>query len=80
MSVIEARSPSTHKGYLLNGLVWFVVPFSLATSLGLGAFALDLPIMMQKVVKGLVPLHAPPHHALHGRPGRHPDPRRHLSG
>ncbi|KAK8616278.1 hypothetical protein V6N13_017833 [Hibiscus sabdariffa] len=27
---------STRKGYLMRGVVWFVVPFSLATSLHLG--------------------------------------------
>ncbi|KAK9928252.1 hypothetical protein M0R45_025398 [Rubus argutus] len=34
VSAIAARPSSTHKGYLLGGLVWFAVPFSLATSLG----------------------------------------------
>ncbi|CAK7355951.1 unnamed protein product [Dovyalis caffra] len=47
--------PQTHKGYLLGGLVWFAVPFSLATSLGLGALALDLPITDSKASHGLVP-------------------------
>ena len=55
MSAIAARPSSTHKGYLLGGLVWFAVPFSLATSLGLGALALDLPITAAEVAKGLVP-------------------------
>ncbi|CAM8943370.1 unnamed protein product [Rhodiola kirilowii] len=43
------------KGYLLGGLVWFAVPFSLATSLGIGALALDLPITATEASKGLVP-------------------------
>ncbi|TVU11910.1 hypothetical protein EJB05_45521, partial [Eragrostis curvula] len=55
MSAIAARPSSTHKGYLLGGLVWFAVPFSLATSLGLGALALDLPITTEEAAKGLVP-------------------------
>ncbi|KAK3128809.1 hypothetical protein QOZ80_6BG0466650 [Eleusine coracana subsp. coracana] len=55
MSAIAARPSSTHKGYLLGGLVWFAVPFSLATSLGLGALALDLPITAEEAAKGLVP-------------------------
>jgi Na+/proline symporter len=55
MSAIAARPSSTHKGYLLGGLVWFAVPFSLATSLGLGALALDLPITAAEAAKGLVP-------------------------
>jgi urea-proton symporter len=55
MSAIAARPSSTHKGYLVGGLVWFAVPFSLATSLGLGALALDLPITVEEAAKGLVP-------------------------
>ncbi|XP_042437581.1 urea-proton symporter DUR3-like [Zingiber officinale] len=55
MSAIAARPSSTHKGYLLGGLVWFAVPFSLATSLGLGALALDLPLTETEAGKGLVP-------------------------
>ncbi|KAK4792733.1 hypothetical protein SAY86_023168 [Trapa natans] len=55
MSAIAARPSSTHKGYLLGGLVWFAVPFSLATSLGLGALALDLPITASEASHGLVP-------------------------
>lgn len=56
MSAIAARPSATHKGYLLGGLVWFAVPFSLATSLGLGALALDLPITKDEADRGLVPL------------------------
>ncbi|KAM7493795.1 hypothetical protein LguiB_028404 [Lonicera macranthoides] len=52
---IAARPSSTHKGYLLGGLVWFAVPFSLATSLGLGALALDLPLTASEASRGLVP-------------------------
>ncbi|KAK7407040.1 hypothetical protein VNO78_08680 [Psophocarpus tetragonolobus] len=55
VSAIAARPSSTHKGYLLGGLVWFAVPFSLATSLGLGALALDLPITESEAGHGLVP-------------------------
>ncbi|XP_038876583.1 urea-proton symporter DUR3 [Benincasa hispida] len=55
MSAIAARPSSTHKGYLVGGLVWFAVPFSLATSLGLGALALDLPITADEASRGLVP-------------------------
>lgn len=54
-SAIAARPSSTHKGYLLGGLVWFAVPFSLATSLGLGALALGLPITAEEANSGLVP-------------------------
>lgn len=55
VSAIAARPSSTHKGYLLGGLVWFAVPFSLATSLGLGALALDLPVTASEASHGLVP-------------------------
>uniref|UniRef100_A0A803MCX0 Urea-proton symporter DUR3 n=1 Tax=Chenopodium quinoa TaxID=63459 RepID=A0A803MCX0_CHEQI len=55
VSAIAARPSSTHKGYLLGGLVWFAVPFSLATSLGIGALALDLPINASEAIHGLVP-------------------------
>ncbi|KAI5076039.1 hypothetical protein GOP47_0008895 [Adiantum capillus-veneris] len=55
ISAIAARPSSTHKGYLLGGLVWFAVPFSLATALGLGALALDLPLTASEAGRGLVP-------------------------
>ncbi|KAJ4957793.1 hypothetical protein NE237_024904 [Protea cynaroides] len=55
MSAIAARPSATHKGYLLGGLVWFAVPFALATSLGLGALALDLPLTSIEGGRGLVP-------------------------
>ncbi|XVF57430.1 hypothetical protein PTKIN_Ptkin06aG0204700 [Pterospermum kingtungense] len=55
VSAIAARPSSTHKGYLLGGLLWFAVPFSLATSLGLGALALDLPLTEDEASHGLVP-------------------------
>ncbi|CAK9161966.1 unnamed protein product [Ilex paraguariensis] len=56
VSAIAARPSSTHTGYLLGGLVWFAVPFSLATALGLGALALDLPITASEASRGLVPV------------------------
>ncbi|KAK3136313.1 hypothetical protein QOZ80_5BG0431470 [Eleusine coracana subsp. coracana] len=55
MSAIAARPSATHKGYLLGGLLWFALPFSLATALGLGALALDLPLTSEEGAKGLVP-------------------------
>ncbi|XAR70735.1 hypothetical protein NMG60_11027707 [Bertholletia excelsa] len=67
VSAIAARPSSTHKGYLLGGLVWFAVPFSLATSLGLGALALDLPITANEASHGLVPPATAV--ALMGKPG-----------
>ncbi|KAK9135497.1 hypothetical protein Syun_014827 [Stephania yunnanensis] len=55
VNAIVARPSSTYKGYLLCGLVWFAVPFSLATSLGLAALALDLPITANEASHGIVP-------------------------
>ena len=33
-SAIAANPASAHKGYLLGGIVWFTIPFALATALG----------------------------------------------
>jgi len=54
-SAIAAKPSSAHKGYLLGGLVWFTIPFALATSLGLCAVALQLPITSAEAGAGLVP-------------------------
>lgn len=35
--------------------MWFSIPFTLATSLGLAAVALDLPITSSEAAEGLVP-------------------------
>jgi hypothetical protein len=54
-SAIAAKPASAHKGYLLGGLVWFTIPFTLATSMGLSAIALQLPITATEAGGGLVP-------------------------
>merc|ERR1719158_926231 len=54
-SAIAAKPASAHKGYLLGGLVWFTIPFALATSLGLCALAVQLPITSGEAGSGLVP-------------------------
>eukprot|EP00931_Biecheleriopsis_adriatica_P103353 TRINITY_DN781_c0_g1_i6.p1 TRINITY_DN781_c0_g1~~TRINITY_DN781_c0_g1_i6.p1 ORF type:complete len:686 (+),score=149.75 TRINITY_DN781_c0_g1_i6:132-2189(+) len=54
-SAIAAKPTSAHKGYLLGGLVWFTIPFALATSLGLCGVALQLPIAVGESNAGLVP-------------------------
>merc|ERR1719359_822466 len=54
-SAIAAKPTSAHKGYLLGGLVWFTIPFALATSLGLCGVALQLPITNAEAGAGLVP-------------------------
>lgn len=54
-SAIAARPASAARGYLLGGLCWFAIPFSLATSLGLASTALQLPITADEAGAGLVP-------------------------
>jgi len=54
-SAIAAKPASAHKGYLLGGLVWFTIPFTLATSMGLSSIALMLPITSSEAGAGLVP-------------------------
>ena len=52
---IAAKPSATYKGYLLGGMCWFAIPFTFATTMGLGARALDLPISIGESNSGLVP-------------------------
>ncbi|KAG2450802.1 hypothetical protein HYH02_004639 [Chlamydomonas schloesseri] len=52
---IAAKPSATYKGYLVGGLCWFAIPFTMATTMGLGARALDLPITKAEASAGLVP-------------------------
>ena len=54
-SAIAAKPSSSTRGYLLGGLVWFTIPFSLATAMGLSSVALDLPVTASEAGAGLVP-------------------------
>lgn len=54
-SAIAAKPESAAKGYMLGGICWFSIPFSLATSLGLASTALMLPITADEAGSGLVP-------------------------
>lgn len=54
-SAIAAKPTSASRGYLLGGICWFAIPFSLATSLGLASTALMLPITSGEAGAGLVP-------------------------
>ncbi|KAJ8605014.1 hypothetical protein CTAYLR_004552 [Chrysophaeum taylorii] len=54
-SAIAAKPAAAHKGYMLGGMVWFTIPFALATACGLAAVALQLPIDAEEASKGLVP-------------------------
>ena len=51
-SAIAAKPSATYKGYILGGLSWFAIPFTLATSLGLASRALDLPISTDEANAG----------------------------
>jgi len=54
-SAIAASPGAAHKGYLLGGLVWFTIPFALATSLGLAGNALNVALSSGDANTGLVP-------------------------
>lgn len=51
-SAIAAKPSATYKGYILGGLCWFAIPFTLATALGLASRALDLPISASEAGAG----------------------------
>lgn len=55
LGAIASKPTAAYKGYILGGLMWFCIPFALATSLGLAAVALDLPISVADANAGLVP-------------------------
>jgi len=54
-SAIAAKPGAAHKGYILGGMVWFTIPFALATGLGLGGNALNVAITATDAGNGLVP-------------------------
>jgi urea-proton symporter len=54
-SAIAATPSASWKGYLLGGLCWFSIPFSLATAMGLASVALSLPVTAAEASQGLVP-------------------------
>lgn len=51
---IAAQPSSTVKGFLLGGICWFAIPFTLATTMGLTAIALDVDLTPTQVQMGLV--------------------------
>ena len=55
MGAIASKPSASWKGYLLGGFIWFAIPFTLATSLGLASRAADLPINATEAGNGLVP-------------------------
>ena len=51
---IAAQPSSTVKGFLLGGMCWFAIPFTLATTMGLTGVALDVNLTPEQVQLGLV--------------------------
>lgn len=51
---IAAKPSSTVKGFLLGGICWFAIPFTLATTMGLTAVALDVDLTPVQAQMGLV--------------------------
>jgi len=50
---IAAKPSSTVKGFLLGGMCWFAIPFTLATTMGLTAVALQIQLTPEQVQLGL---------------------------
>ena len=55
MGAIASKPSASWKGYILGGLMWFSIPFTLATSLGLASRAAGLPVNASEAGSGLVP-------------------------
>lgn len=53
-SAIAATPSSAWPGFLLGGLCWFAIPFTLSTALGLSGVALSLPLSNSEIDQGLV--------------------------
>ncbi|MGI0093223.1 MAG: sodium:solute symporter family transporter, partial [Nitrosotalea sp.] len=51
---IAARPKSAVKGFLIGGLAWFSIPFTLATTLGLAAIAMGMTFSADQISMGLV--------------------------
>lgn len=51
---IAARPKSAAGGFILGGLAWFAIPFTLATTLGLAAVATNVMLTPEEISLGLV--------------------------
>lgn len=51
---IASRPRSAVRGFLLGGLAWFAIPFTIATALGLSAIAFNVPLTPAEIGNGLV--------------------------
>jgi Na+/proline symporter len=52
-SAVAAKPSASVPGFLIGGMVWFAIPFCLATTFGLTTAALNIPISMDEVNAGL---------------------------
>ncbi|CAL5222256.1 g4593 [Coccomyxa viridis] len=57
-SAIASTPTAAWQGYLLGGIMWFCIPFTLSTGLGLATVACDLPVSVDEANMGLVPVAA----------------------
>jgi len=60
-SAVAGDVKSVHKGFFIGGMVWFTIPFAMATSLGLLSVSLQLPVSVAEAGAGLVPPAAATH-------------------
>lgn len=51
---IAARPQFAMRGFLLGGLAWFAIPFTIATTLGLSAIAFGVSLTPSEISSGLV--------------------------
>jgi urea-proton symporter len=54
LRAIAAKPIAAAKGYLMGGLAWFAIPFTLASTLGLAAIAMNIQLTGEEVSQGLV--------------------------
>ena len=47
-SAIASTPTAAWQGYLLGGIMWFCIPFTLSTGLGLATVACDLPVSVDE--------------------------------
>ena len=51
-SAIASTPGSVAGGYLVGGIIWFIIPMSITASLGLAALAASLPISVEEAANG----------------------------
>jgi SSS family transporter len=54
LRAIAAKPIAAAKGFLMGGLAWFAIPFTLASTLGLAAVAMNIQLTGDEVSQGLV--------------------------